>query len=319
MARSTRRPASVALAGLSALALGGTLAVSAPAQAAPRSAPDTIVLPDGFQPEGIASVGPTAYVGSLNGGDILRLDLRTGATSRLAEGDGTPSVGLAVSGRRLFVAGDGDGDLTVLDRRTGRTLATYQLASGGTFINDVIVTDEAAYVTDSQAARLFVVPFEADGSLPGADAVQTLPLTGEWEQVGNGFNANGIETTPDGEALLVVNSTTGRLYRVEPATGEATVVDLGGADLSRGDGLLRQGRTLYVVKNQDNQVAVLRLDTAGTTGRRTATITSDRFDVPTTVARWGRSLYLPNARFGSTGDVDPADASYEVNRVPARR
>ena len=37
-----------------------------------------------------------------------------------------------------------------------------------------------------------------------------------------GFNANGIALTPNGRALLVVQSATGLLFRVNPRTGEAT-------------------------------------------------------------------------------------------------
>ena len=62
---------------------------------------------------------------------------------------------------------------------------------------------------------------------------------------------------PNRQALLVVNSTTGLLYRVDPETGEATEVDLGGTSLTSGDGLLVLGNTLYVVRNQLNQVAVI--------------------------------------------------------------
>ena len=43
----------------------------------------------------------------------------------------------------------------------------------------------------------------------------TVPLTGEWVQA-PGFNANGIAQTPDGRALLVVNSGSGILFRVNP-------------------------------------------------------------------------------------------------------
>jgi hypothetical protein len=64
---------------------------------------------------------------------------------------------------------------------------------------------------------------------------------------------NGIEASPDGRTLLVVNSTTGILYRVDAATGVATAVQLGGATLTAGDGLLLVGRTLYVVRNRLNR------------------------------------------------------------------
>jgi sugar lactone lactonase YvrE len=141
--------------------------------------------------------------------------------------------------------------------------------------------------------------------------VVTLPLSGEWQQVG-GFNANGIAQTPNRKALLVVNSTTGVLFRVDPRTGVATRVDLGGASLTNGDGLLVRGKTLYVVRNQLNKVAVIRLNASGTRGRLVGTLTSPEFDVPTTVAAFGNSLYLPNARF--TTPPTP-NTSYWITRI----
>ena len=50
---------------------------------------------------------------------------------------------------------------------------------------------------------------------------------------------------------------------LDPATGEATEVDLGGASLTNGDGILLDGRTLYVVRNRLNQIAVVELDETG--------------------------------------------------------
>jgi sugar lactone lactonase YvrE len=110
----------------------------------------------------------------------------------------------------------------------------------------------------------------------------------------------------------VVQSNTGNLYRVNPRTGQAKQVDLGGTVLTNGDGLLRQGRILYVVQNRLNQVAVLRLNRSGTAGRLVDTLTSPDFDVPTTVAAFGRWLYLPNARF--TSPQEP-DTEFWVTRV----
>ena len=126
-----------------------------------------------------------------------------------------------------------------------------------------------------------------------------MPLSGAWQQTPAVNNANGIARTPDGQALLVVKSDTGQLFRVDPRSGRATLVDLGGAALTNGDGLLLQGRTLYAVQNRLNQVAVVGLDRRGTQGRVRRTITSPAFDVPSTVAAVGGYLYLPNARFGA--------------------
>jgi hypothetical protein len=96
----------------------------------------------------------------------------------------------------------------------------------------------------------------------------------------------------------MVQSSTGFLLRVDPGTGVAQRIDIG-ADvlMTNGDGLLLEGRTLYVVQNRLNKIAVLTLNRAGTAGVLVDELTSPDFDVPTTVARFGNRLYLPNARF----------------------
>lgn len=129
--------------------------------------------------------------------------------------DGVPgriSVGMKFDPRSgyLFVAGGPTGVANVFDGDTGTLVATFQLAPAGTFINDVVVTREAAYFTHSNMATLSVVPLGPSGTLPEPSAVYALPLTGEWQQVA-GFNANGIAATPHGNTLLVVNSSLGHL------------------------------------------------------------------------------------------------------------
>lgn len=69
--------------------------------------------------------------------------------------------------------------------------------------------------------------------------------------------------------------------------------------MANGDGLLRTGRTLYVVQNRLNLVTVFHLDAEARTATLRRTITDPRFDIPTTAARWGDRLYLVNARFSS--------------------
>ncbi len=302
----------LALASVLAVALtasSGTAVSAHPVGHHRSPLPDRIELPDGFAPEGIVSGrGPTAYVGSLADGDVYKVSLRTGRGRVISQGDGTPSVGMRLDRRgRLWIAGgdngtadDGDGDAKVVDTRTGKVLAHLDL--GGGFVNDVILTRRAAWFTDSQRAVLYRVPVSRAGKHHThrvGSRFSVLPLRGAWEQVPNAFNANGIATTPRGKALLVVNSTLGTLHRINPRTGRARVVDLGGATLGNGDGLLRRGRVLYVVRNQLGKVAVLRLNRAGTRGRLVTELTSDDFDVPTTVASHRGSLFLPNARFGT--------------------
>ena len=257
--------------------------------------PTEIALPNGWLPEGIA-IGalPYAFFGSRADGDLYRVNLITGDGSVFSQGPGTPSVGLKVDLRaRLFVAGGPGGNGRVVNAITGEILASYTFASAPTFVNDVVLTPQAAWFTDTQRAFLYKVPLGHFGRLPSQADVVEVPLGGAWA----GTGANGIARTPDGDALLVIQSPTGLLFRVDPATGNATQVDLGGTLLLNGDGLLLLGRTLFVVQNRLNRVAVVELNRAGTSGEVTQYLTDPRFDVPTTVAAFGNRLYLPNARF----------------------
>jgi sugar lactone lactonase YvrE len=298
--------------------VAGATTTSAPAQSDEgRGAfPTTIPLPDGFAPEGIAigSRGrPHAWFGSLVDGSIYRANLATGRGKVVSEGPGTPSVGLKIDERgRLFVAGGPAGDARVVDASSGRILASYTLATGASFVNDVVLTPDAAWFTDSFNPVLYKLPLEGR-RLPAQAQVETLPLTGDLV-FGPGFNVNGIERTPDGTGLIVDQSNTGRLFRVDPATGATTTIDLDGTLLPAGDGMLLSGTTLFVVQNQLNQVAVVELNGAGTSGTVGAPITDPRFDTPTTVAEHRGRLYLPNARFA----IEPTPTTpYNAVAVPA--
>jgi sugar lactone lactonase YvrE len=308
--RPTVRTAATTFLTLGLVVAGGTPGQAATEQAAPAAGvadpqehravfPATVALPDGFRPEGIAiGPGPMAYLGSLADGSIYRVDLRTGKGAVVSQGPGTPTVGVKTDqSGRLFAAGGAAGNARVIDTHTGRVLAGYQFTTGPSFVNDVVLTAGAAWFTDSTNPVLYRVPLGPAGEPAGA--AERLPLTGDMVY-GPGNNANGIAQTPDRRGLLVVQSNTGLLFRVDPATGVTRAVDLGGEKLVNGDGLLLQGRTLYVVQNRLNTVAVLRLDAAGTTARVAARLTDPRFDVPTTVAAFDGRLYLPNARFTTT-------------------
>jgi sugar lactone lactonase YvrE len=195
------------------------------------------------------------------------------------------------------VAGGTAGNGRVVSALTGRILVNYQFTTGESFVNDVVLTENAAFFTDTRNPVLYVVPLDRHGSLPGPTGFRTLSLTPEL------INLNGIAETPDHQALLVIQSSTGTLYRVDKSGGAATAVDLAGESLPNGDGLLLDGRTLYAVQNRLNLVAVLRMSRAGTSGTVLGRVGSPDFDVPTTVAKFFDRLYLPNARFGA---VPPA-------------
>jgi sugar lactone lactonase YvrE len=260
--------------------------------------PTTIPLPDGFAPEGIAiGAAPFAYFGSLLDGSIYRADLVTGRGGIISEGPGTASAGMKLDHRgRLFVAGADAGNARIVSASTGDVLASYTLTTLPTFVNDVILTPDAAWFTDSFNPVVYKLPLDRSGRLPSQDQVVTVPLTGDIV-IGEGFNINGISRTPDGSALLAVQTNTGLLLRIDPATGATTTVDLGGELVSGGDGILLCGRTLYVVENVPNEVAVVRLDRTGAAGSVVDRLTDPRFDVPTTAARFDGRVYVVNSRF----------------------
>ncbi|GGN67799.1 hypothetical protein GCM10011610_04410 [Nocardia rhizosphaerihabitans] len=279
--------------------------------------PTTIALPAGFQAEGIA-IGslPIAYFGSMADGSLYRANLITGHGDLLTRGPGTQALGLQLDDRgRLFVAGGTGGDFRVIDAWTGATLATYHFATGPqTFVNDIVLTPEGAWVTDSFTPVLYHLPIGPDGALPPPDAVIRIPLTGDIAYLPGAFNANGIVRTPDGTALLIVQSATGHLFRVDPTTGITSQVDLGGESLTDGDGLLLQNTTLFAVQNRRNAIATIILNPAGTTGSVTRRITDPRFDVPATIAAYGDRLYLPNARFDTAPTPATSYSAVAVDR-----
>jgi sugar lactone lactonase YvrE len=320
-----RRGGLIRGAALAALTLGLLVSAAAPADATDRdhrhrSGPAVIALPNDFRPEGITidqrgRDRGTAYFGSRLDGDIYAADLRSGRGRVISQGPGTPSVGLkADSAGLLYIAGGTAGNARVVDVRSGEILRSYQLTTGNSFVNDVVLTRDFAWFTDSQQPQLYRVPLARDGRPAPASAVRTVPLSGEWTQVAGVLNANGIAVAPDGRSLLVVQSNTGYLFSVDPRTGRSTRVELGGTLLTNGDGLLIEGRTLYAVQNRLNQVAVLRLDRDGRAGRLVTTLTSPDFDVPTTIAAYGKHLWLPNARFTTPTGPETTYTAVRVTR-----
>lgn len=274
--------------------LSGVLAATALASSA-TVYPKQIDLPDGILPEGIATSGNHFYAGSRANGAVYRGDLRTGEGAFLVPGQtGRVATGLEVNRGRLFVSGAGTGDAFVYDAKTGTQIAGYDLSAGGSFINDVAVTKDAAWFTDSLKPVLYRVPLGPNGE-PGSPAgVQTVPLSGDFQQVG-GFNVNGIDVS--GKTLVIVQSATGKLFTVTTAGVTNEIVLADGESVPSGDGILLDGHRLYVVQNVLNVVAKIKLSANLERGRVLERISDPGFDVPTTIAERGNFLFAVNARF----------------------
>jgi sugar lactone lactonase YvrE len=297
-----------------AIAAAAAVAAMTPAVGGAKKAgtfPDVIQLPKGFQPEGIeVGNGTSFYVGSVANGAIWRGDLRTGRGAELTPGaSGRSATGIEFDKRtrRLFVAGAATGNAHVFNARNGKLVRTYKLGTAPTFINDVVVTPSAAYFTDSSKPVLYKIPIGQRGRL---GAAQTLQLGGDYSHADGAFNLNGIDATPNGKTLVAVQTANGRLYRIDPTTGAATTIPLSnGESVPMGDGILLDGKTLYVVQNQTNAVAVTDLAANLGSGSVRTRLTDPDFKVPTTIDDFGGRLYAVNARFGV---ANPGNADYQV-------
>ena len=313
------------------------------------SLPDIIQLPDGFQPEGIV-IGKkhTAYIGSIFSGAIWKANLKTGNGEYLVHpGTGSPNVGLSFDKRTsfIFAAAGYTGGMKVYDAKNGALVAYYQLTPPGpfgtTWINDLIVTRKAVYITDSFRPFFYKVPLGKQGQLPDQSAIEEIPLTGDWVQetvpiFGEvAFNANGIDATPNGKILIVVNYNAGLIYKVNPKTGHSDLVETDSAPLFFADGIVlnaldndedddgdddegddHDGFFLYVVQNTNTLTKIL-MDEDLETGMIVNTEVDPNFQSPSTLDDKGRNLYVVNARFDVASPFFPApNVSFNVVRIP---
>lgn len=275
---------------------------------------------EGVFPEGIAveEANGVFYVSGAGSGGIYRVDIATGETTEFVPA-GTRgqfmTIGMDVDDQgRLWVAGGGSGEVLVYDTSTGEQVATFTTPQGpAMFLNDVVVTAEGdAYVTDSNRPTLWRVPA---GSVEGGggEAEAWLDFTGTAFEYGEGFNANGIVTNDDASVLVVVQASTGSLYRVDVGGMEVTQVDTG-VPLVGGDGLVVDGNTLYVVQNGEDRVAVLQLSDDWTSAELTGYLEDERLSNAATAALVGDDLLVVNAQFDAMQGTP--DLPFTVSVLP---
>lgn len=264
--------------------------------------PSVIVLPGATSAEGVATgEGTTFYAGDFFTGDIYRGDLRSGHVELFIDApNGRMAVGLKADIRRglLFVAGGFTGQAYIYDLETGADLATFQL---GVLVNDVTITRDAAWFTDSALPHLYRIPIAPGGS------AQTIVVSGPAAQMYGFPNLNGIAATPDGRALIVSHSGLGALFTIDPTTGASRHIT--GISLPTVDGILLHAGRLYATQVL-GQIAEIRLSPDLSTGTFETALTSPDFQSPTTVAAFGDRLVTVNGKF-DTG-IPPTADEYEV-------
>ena len=290
------------------------MAVLAP-QATARQADEAIVLPGATGTEGVARLnGQTFFAGDLLTGDVFRGTINQGTAEKFIDApDGRFAAGMKAdsSDKLLFVAGGPTGAGYIYNIRTGAPVSSYQFQTSPTptFINDVAITKDGAWFTDSSQALLYFVPV-VDG-VPSS-TFTTLTLSGPAADLSGGFNNNGIQAVKGGADLIVAHTGKGVLNLVDAATGASTTI--AGVSVPNVDGILIKGsHQVFAVQNADDKLSVWKLNSDFLSGTMQSTITSQLFEFPTTVARFGKRLAVANAKF-DTG-FPPTATQFEVNVV----
>lgn len=281
----------------------------------------------GSFPEGFAiGRGHTAFNGSVDG-SIYKMNLRSGQGETLVDPEpGFPidndcyKLGMRVDPRTnyLFVAGCVTGNAYVYDADNGALIATYTLPlppesaeEYGDFqiVNDLAITKDAVYFTDSQHPLLYRLPLSRTGGLPAAvDAATAIALGGDFvnkpaEDACCG--ANGIVATRNGKTLIIGHSNNAQLFKVDPNTGVADEIAVISPLTGFIDGLVLRNRTVYVLTpgfnfdgvRPDDRIQVVKLDKSKLTGELLGVITDPDMDGVASGAFFGKSLYVNNARY----------------------
>ena len=349
---TTRRVGKLAL--LVALMMVVGMTAVAPLGAAQVEIPDwpeAIAIPIGFEAEGIelgkgheffvganslSSLFGEAFFGipydvSAFAGAIYKGNLRTGEGAILSPPTGKSVSGLSYDPRTdyLYAATGFGGFVNGSFTFTGQGVTVYDASSGdiiteitfgdGTGINDCLVTRTGVYCTDSFNPDLYKVVLENGGRLPSTPVVEVIPMSG-FGMVG-GFNANGLVGDFDGRKLVIVNISTGVLYLVDTESGEASPLDIEGAEqlFADGDGLYLDGRTLYIMQNFSGKIAVVQLSGDLSGGEFIRNIPGEGeinpLNVATTIIGFGNSLYAINTNIFERIFGNPAVVQSEVVRL----
>ncbi len=331
------------LLGLTVLGGPGVLAAQSTPEGEDSGETITYEIPgDEVYPEGVAFDETTRdfFVGSTTDGTIYRGNVNEeGELEVFSEGgaDGrTTAVGMKIDPEgRLFVAGGSTGLVSVYDTATGNLLGQFDNGlAPDTFLNDITIdTQGNAYITDSVNPSIFLIPsgtFAVEEPAEGTPAATPDPdatpvaVTGELTvgidltdspiEFEADFNLNGIAISAGGNFLLTVHSGTGQLFRIDLATGAITEVDLGGAELTNGDGLVLDQDTLFVVRNQDELITRIDMNYSLETGEVVDEITDETFNFPTTAAKTDGRLLVVNSQFGAREGGEP-DLPFTVSSV----
>ena len=271
----------------------------------------------------VGADGSTFYTASSTNGTIYRGQLGQKAAQVLVPSDQAAigqGLGVALDDQgRLWVVGGDSGEIAVYDAESGEPVAQLSTpAAEQTFLNDVVVSGGYAYITDS--ARPVIFRVEAGEEVGEVESWLELEgtaieYTTTSEGMLGGINLNGIDATDDGSYLITVQMNTGELFRIDPASGEISQIDLGGETLVNGDGVEVHEGTLYLVRIANNEVVTIDLADDFSSGEIVNRFTHEQLSFPACAAVAGQDLLLANTQFDRQASQDPL-IPFQVLSVP---
>ena len=275
---------------------------------------------DNVFPEGIAANPVTGdfYVGSTTTGNVYKGNVNSTVVELYLPGgqDGRTDVrGLKVGNGKLYLAGGPTAQLFVYDLASKRLLGKFATGLTPSFVNDATIAPNGdAYFTDSNSPAIYRVAAD----VTAADAFSRwIDLSGSPIVYGTGFNLNGIAASADGKYLVVVQSNTGKLFRIDIGTKQVTEIPTGGEPLTGGDGLLLDGQTLWVMRNAAATLVTLRLTPDFSRAAIISADTDPDFDFPTTIARVGDQLLVVNSQLNKRASSTPPVLPFAILGIVA--
>ena len=286
--------------------------------------PGDVTFPEGVAHDPAAGV---IYTGSAVTATLVRVDLKTRAAEIVAPAGvlfpaGSTPAFPAVLGMkldresRLWIAGGRTGKIFVVDSKSGKVIKQLEVPDPSkSLVNDVALVGTTGYFTDTRIPTLWRV--EAKGGEIGA-LEPWLDFNGTPLQYYEGANLNGITATPDGQSLLVVQMGKGLLFRIDVKSRQVTPIDTGGADLTGADGLVLDGRTLYVVRQTAVEVATVQLSADLTKGTVVHRFKDPALAWPATAVKVGEELLVVNTQFNTRNDRKQTPP-FTIVRIPLSR
>lgn len=276
---------------------------------------------DNFFPEGIAYDPHEGvfYTGSTTNGDIVKVDVKTGATELFSPGAKSgrnAALGMKLDHKdRLWVCGGDENKVHVLNKR-GETIKSWDLKAlyNSGFINDCALDRHYVYFTDSRVQKIYRA--DVSRAEPG-DVEEWFVFTDQQIPYVAGFNANGIVLTPDGKYIIIIISGSGKLYRIDRSTKHVVEIMLD-TPVTAGDGLWLDGNILYVSRNALNKIYPVTL-TSNYTGGTVGMPFGENLMFNTTLAQAGKYLLVVNGQLNrrpGPSNPPPPVLPFTVSRVP---